>query len=221
MSSYFKAAELCGLRANTEGFKRAAHRSIARSSPAALRQETEAVAKREAHDVVTSIGARPPPTDPIEIEDTLLPFAGDRHQHVRQLDESAADIAEREGRDHSDYQQEQKVQAQRLHQLHLELQAERRAEEERMRELAAQEEAVRRSQEETREKLREAYGPCFLWNRVPPEQDVSMSFRSNNVSSENSPSRQRREDVIEKSVDRAMKISPWLLPSNDSSSLVA
>lgn len=229
MSSYFKAAELCGLRANTEGFKRAAHRSIASSSPASLREEAAAVAQREAQDVVTAIGARPPPTDTIEVEDGLLPFASDRRQHLRELDESAADVAEREARDQSDYQQERKVQAQRYQQLQIELQAERDAEEERMREHAAQEAAVKQSQEETREKLREAYGPCFLWNRTPIERDVSLSMRGSNNTSvntsslplEESPSRQRREDVIERSVDRALKLTPWMLPVNDSSNLVA
>jgi hypothetical protein len=213
MSTYFKAAERCGLRANTEGLKRAAHRCVAGSTPAPLRQETAVLALKEAHDVVVATGARPPPTETIEVDDALLPFSAERLEHRRQLEESTCDISLREGKDLSDFQQEKKVQTQRERELQEALQAERDAEQERQRLRAEREAAVRQMQEETRQKLRDAYGPCFLWNTSSSDGDA-QSLSSSQVSSSDA-SIPRRRDIIEASVDRSLRSMPWMTISNE------
>lgn len=212
MTSYFKAAERCGLRANTEGFKRTAHRSLACSTPAQLRAETAALAARESLAVVAAIGARPPPTGTIEVEDALLPYSESRADHLRRLQESADDIAIREGKDLSDYQQEQKVQAQLEDELRRALESEREADEQRRRDDAAREAATRQSQEDTRQKLRDAYGPCFLWNEAPPTDGEARRC---------APAGNRRlQDAIEASVEQSMRSMPWLT-SNDTAEIVS
>jgi hypothetical protein len=163
MSSYFRAAEMCGLRSNTEECKRVARRTVSSSTPLELQQETMLRAVKESV-AVAATGARRPPCDLVVLPSSELPFAADRVVFERHLTESEEDIASREQKDLLDFQQRAKVEREAQRALEEALAAEIAAEEELRRQKNEEERATHEEHERVRHELRETYGRCFLWN---------------------------------------------------------
>lgn len=164
MSSYFKAAEICGLRANTDAAKRIARRTVPATAPAHLVEETKAAAAAEADAVADALGVRRPSASVVVLPEPLLPYADDRKSFVSQLAESESDLHAREEKDWSDLQQRQKVERLEQEALQRALAEERERLEKEAYERQQREEEHRAAQARAREQLRGTYGPNFLWD---------------------------------------------------------
>lgn len=164
MSSYFKAAEICGLRSNTEASKRLARRTVPSTAPAALVEETLSAAAAEADAVASGLGVRRPSADVVFLPERELPFSSDRVEFHSHLVESEFDVKTREEKDWSDLAQRQKLERMEREALERALLEEQRRLEEEEAEQLAKEEAHRDAQARAREGLRATYGPNFLWD---------------------------------------------------------
>lgn len=164
MSSYFRAADRCGLRINLEECKRVVHRTVVETTPTEILAETEKTAADEAHSFVKATRGRLPDSTPITIEEAQLPLYDERQAHLDKLRQQSNDIARLERRDHDDYQQRAMAQAKKDQILQEALCDEQRR---------AQEALERQRQSEVlsderrgmvRQQLRSAYGPSFMWS---------------------------------------------------------
>jgi hypothetical protein len=164
MSSYFKAAEICGLRSNTEASKRLARRTVPSNAPSALVDETLTAAAAEADAVAASLGVRRPSADVCVLPEAELPFSSDRAAFHSSLVASEVDVKGREEKDWSELAQRQKVQRMEQEALEAALLEERLASEAEARKQAEMEAAHREAQHRARESLRATYGPNFLWD---------------------------------------------------------